>query len=236
MTRPLALVFGFGLLALPLAAAPVPPAPKAEDGVSAAVAKLLEHRKVQKELKLSAEQRLVILDGLADIDDDHADKLNELSRQPNAAVEDYDKLDKARQKQADKLLGDAAAKTLTAAQRSRLRQLDCHIRGVAALADPQVEKGLQLTDAQKKRVKEAVERVKKEVGQYIDGAGDDDAPKRKIDLFSFRAARLKDATAALTADQKAAWERMLGPAPTGFNPDELWLKIEEELDSAAPPE
>ncbi|MBN9117962.1 MAG: hypothetical protein J0I06_02140 [Planctomycetes bacterium] len=216
-------------------AAPVPPTPKPDDSASASARKLLQNRKIQKELKMSAEQRIVILDGLADIEEEHEKKLTELARMPNPSEEDYDKLDKARQKRTDKLLADAAAKTLTAPQRTRLRELHRRLLGPIAFTDAQVEKRLQLTDAQKKKAAVIAEQMKAEVERYLDGDGDENEAKRKADLFSFRKARLKEMEDALTADQKTAWDGLLGAAPTGFLVDELWLKIEEETDLLGPP-
>lgn len=214
-------------------AAPVPPMPKADDSVSASASRLLAHRKIQKELKLSAEQRLAILDGIADLDDEHQKKVEELVRMPNFDNAAFDKLAAERQKQGDKLLTGLAAKSLTAAQRARLQQLDYRLRGPTAFTDPRVEKKLVLTDAQKKLAKETAERMSAELNRYLDGNGDDTPDRRKAELFDFRKARTKDMLGALTADQKTAWELMLGVAPTGFEVDELWLKVEEELDALA---
>jgi hypothetical protein len=215
-------------------AAPVPSAPKADDEVSASGQKLLKERKVQKELKLSAEQRLVIIDGLADLQDWYADKLIELLGVPNLPNDAIAKFDKEKQKKLDKLLADATAKTLTAPQRVRLQQLDWRVRGPGAFADQRVEQKLQLTDAQKKKVAEVSERMKGEFDRFINARlnGEDEA-KHKSALFKFRTAQLKELEEALSADQKTAWGNMLGAAPTGFVADELWLKFEEEADALA---
>ncbi len=216
-------------------AAPVPPTPKADDSVPASASRLLQHRKVQKELKLSAEQRIRIVDELADLDDEHEKKINELVRMPNFNEEEFDKLSKEYQKKTDKVLAETAAKALTAPQRGRLRQLDLWVRGPTAFADPAVAKALALTDAQKKKAVEVAEQMKEEIERFIDGAGDDNDDKRKARLFEFRKTQLKELEATLTADQKTTWGTLLGPAPTGFAVDELWLKIEEEMDLLAPP-
>jgi len=216
-------------------AAPVPPAPKADDSLSPSAVKLLQNRKIQKELKMTAEQRVTIFDGIADIDEAYEKKLDVLSRKPNANEEEYDKLDKERQKATDKLLADTA-KNLTAPQRGRLQQFDWRLRGAVAFTDPRVEKKLQLTDAQKKKAAEIAERMKGELSRYLDGLGDEnDEAKRKAELFDSRKARLKEMEDALTADQKTAWTTMLGTAPTGFVVDDLWLKIEEDADLMLPP-
>src|SRR4051812_27866563 len=186
MPRTIPLLVALLLLRAQLAAAPVPAAPKSDDSVSASATKLLRHRKIQKELKMSAEQRIVILDGLADIEEEYEKKLTELSRTPNPNEECYDKLDKERQKQSDKLLADTAAKTLTAAQRTRLQQLDFWLRGPTAFTDPKVEKKLALTDAQKKQAGEAAERMKGQLERFLNGDTEDEDAKRRADLFKFR--------------------------------------------------
>jgi hypothetical protein len=221
------------LLPAPLGAAPVPAGPKADDAVSPTAARLVKQRKIQKELKMSAEQRIAVLDGLADVDEEYEKKLDALAKKPDAPEEESDKLEKEREKAVDKLLEGAAGK-LTAAQRARLRQLDLWLRGPAAFADPQVAAKLQLTDAQKKKAAEAVERLKGELDRYLDDAGDDDPAKHKAELFDFRHARLKELEDALTAEQKTAWAALLGAAPTGFAVDDLWLKLAEDGDAALP--
>jgi hypothetical protein len=219
------------LLSVPAWTAPVPSKPKPDDTVSPAAAKLLQHRKVQKELKLTAEQRIVILDGLADIDEEFEKKTNELARQPNPPDEAYDKLEQERDKAIEKVLTDSATKSLSAGQRGRLRQLDWRVRGAAAFTDPRVEKKLQLTEAQKKKAADIVERVNSELNRYLENADDENSNQHKADLFSFRKDRLKEMVETLTADQKAAWTELLGEAPTGFEVEDLWLKIEQDANT-----
>jgi hypothetical protein len=226
--RTIPLVFAALLLSGPLGAAPVPAGgPKPDDSVSPTAVKLLQHRKIQKELKMTAEQRVVIFDGLADLDEEHEKKLDELAKKPDAADADYEKLDKELEKATDKLLA-SVANDLTAAQRARLRQLDWRLRGPAAFADPQVEKKLQLTDTQKKKAADAAERMKTELNRYVNAETDDEA-KQKAALLEFRKARLKEMEDMLTADQKTSWTTMLGTAPTGFVVDDFWLKIELDV-------
>jgi hypothetical protein len=218
------------LLSVVATAAPVPPQPAPDDSVAATAVQLLQHRKIQKELKMTAEQRIAIVDGLADIEENYDKKLDELGRMPNPPDEAYEKLDKERDKARDKLLADTATKGLSAAQRGRLRQLDWHVRGAAAFTDPQVEKKLQLTDAQKKKAADIAERLQGEVRRFIENEGVEDGTNPRTTLFAFRKDRLKEMVAALTADQKTAWTTMRGDAPTGFVADELWLKLALDLD------
>jgi hypothetical protein len=210
-------------------AAPVPAGPKADDSVSPRAISLLQYRKVQKELKMTAEQRVVVLDGLADIEEQYQEKFGELAQMSTATDEQYEKLDKDREK-ATELLLTGAAKSLTAGQQMRLRQLDRRLRGPLAFVDPQVEKKLQLTDDQKKKAVEVAGRIKTALERYLDNNDNETEAKRKADLFRFRKARLKELEDALTADQKTAWATLLGDAPTGFVVDDLWLKIEVNAD------
>ncbi|VTS02234.1 Uncharacterized protein OS=Singulisphaera acidiphila (strain ATCC BAA-1392 / DSM 18658 / VKM B-2454 / MOB10) GN=Sinac_1105 PE=4 SV=1 [Gemmata massiliana] len=222
------------LLAAPLFAAPVPPAPKGDDPVVPSAAKLLQNRKVQKELKMTAEQRIVVLDGLADLDEEYEKKFEQLSRAPNPAEDAYDKLDKERKQGVDRLLTEVATKSLTSAQRKRLAQLDRRVQGIGAFNDPRVQSVLQLTDAQKKKIAELVERQKSELTRYFDNLGNEDDMKRKSDLLEFRKDMLKQMEGVLTADQKTGWAVLLGEAATGFVPDELWIKMEDEMDLPLP--
>lgn len=185
---------------------------------------------MQKELKLTAEQRIVILDGLADLEEEYEKKLDAASRMPNVAEDAFDKLDKEHRKSIDKMLADTAVKSLNANQRKRLHQFDWRIRGVAAFTDPKVEKVLNLTDAQKKKATELAERLKSVADSYFDNLGNDDDAKRKADLFASRKDFLKQMEDTLTADQKTNWTALLGDAATGFVIDDLWLKIEEDAD------
>lgn len=217
-------------------AAPVPVQPKADDALPASAAKLLAHRKLQKELKMTAEQRIELVDALEDLDEVFAKKFQELAKVPNPPEEAFDKLDREQDAARAKVFANAA-KGLSAAQRVRLKQLDVRVRGVAAFADPAIEKVLQLTDAQKKKVKESAEQLKAAVGKFIDGDGNDDdtEEQRKEKLFAFRAERQKDIEAVLTKEQLAEWARLLGEKPTAaLNLNELWLEAEEEADALEP--
>ncbi|HEY3787988.1 MAG TPA: hypothetical protein VGL71_03995, partial [Urbifossiella sp.] len=116
-------------------AAPVPKPPKtaAEEPPLSAV-KLLMLRKVQKELKLSAEQRIAILDGLADLDDDFTKKQMMLLKTPNPTQEPFEKLEKERRESSMKFLKTTTAKVLSPSQRTRLKQIDRQIRGPSVFA------------------------------------------------------------------------------------------------------
>ncbi|MBY0460688.1 MAG: hypothetical protein K2V38_25500, partial [Gemmataceae bacterium] len=180
---------------------------------------------------------IALVDGLADIEEAHDKKIEALVRQPNPPEDAFEKLDKEQRQATDKLLTEAAAKSLTAAQRKRLAQVDLHVRGVAAFADERVAKLLQLTDAQKKIAAQLAKEQRAAAEGFLDGPNApvvrpvvDDEAQRKAELLKTRAGLLKKMTDALTADQKTNWANLLGDAPTAFDVNELWLKVEDEFD------
>jgi hypothetical protein len=234
MSRPRILTAGLLLAAAAAPAAPVP-AGKPDEAVPAAAAKLLKYRKVQKELKMSAEQRIAIVDGLEDVEEAFGKALDALDKMPNAPDDAFDKLEKERAKGVAKVLADAAGKGLTAAQRSRLRQVDWQLRGPAAFADPAVQKGLGLTDAQKKAAADLAEKAKAHAERYLDTLGDDTHEAVKKEVVAFRADGAKGFVGGLTADQQATWKAMLGDPVKGFDLDDFWFTvITEDEDEPAP--
>jgi hypothetical protein len=217
------------LLAAPALAAPVPKGPKAEDeAVPFSVAKLLKHRKVQKELKMSAEQRITLVDAMEDLEEEYQKQVTKLDKMPNAPDEAYDKLDTERQKSTEKLYTSTADKSLTAAQRSRLRQIDWQLRGPAAFADAKVQKALQLSDAEKKAAAELAERLKDHAERYLDIAGDDGEAKVREEISTFRKDATKKFLDGLTEDQRMTWKAMIGEQVKGFDVEEMWYKIVDD--------
>lgn len=224
-----AAVFGLVASAGILAAAPVPPNP-GDTEVSLPAAKLLRHRQVQKALTLSAEQRIGIIDGLADLDEGYNRRVNALLKRPDATDEALGKLEAERAAATGKFFRRIAAKTLTAEQRTRLRQLDRRLRGPAAAADPAVQAALQLTAAQKKTAADLATKLREKANAYLEKFGNDDADNLKEELLKSRAEAAKTLDAALTPDQRAAWKGLLGPPVAGIDPVALWLGELEEDD------
>lgn len=183
--------YGLVLWAGVAAAAPVPVAPpRGDTAVSPSAAKLLRHRAVQRELRMSAAQRAAVGEKVA--------------RAP------------------------AAAKVLTPGQRARLRQLDRQVRGPAALADPDVETELKLTDAQRRLAADLLKRLDDRTAAYLAIFGNDDADNLKEDVLVFRAAAMKTIERTLTAGQREAWRALLGPPAADLDVIQLWLAVLEE--------
>lgn len=212
-------------LASGAAAAPVPEGPGAEDSVSLPAARLLQHRQVQKELKLTAEQRLLIIDGLQDVDEAQDKKIEMILRKPNVPDEEVQAAEREHVQKREKLLTEFAAKQLTTAKRTRLRQIYWHLRGVEAFKDPRVVKALQLTADQKEALDALMDQVTAKVGDFQNAPAGEEEDKVKVELMKLRADVLKKADAALDPEQRAAWKAMRGEPIAGFNADDFWVKM-----------
>lgn len=233
MSRRAILWVALALFAAPLVLAAPVPVTKTDDTVSLSAAKLLKHRKVQKELKMTAEQRIALVDAQEDIDETYEKEINRLVRMQNVPADSFDLADKQRRKSTEKILTETAEKRINVGQRNRLRQIDWQLLGPAAFTDARIQKGLQLTDDQKKAATALAERQQGLINQFLDQRGDEDEARRS-ELFTFRA----DATAkfvnSLKPDQRDAWKAMLGEPVKGFDLNELWLKVIED-DELEPP-
>ena len=220
----------------PVAAAPVPATKTADEPVSKNAALLLQQRKVQKELKLTGDQRIAIVDGIADIDEAIEKKREKLLRVPNPTADLFDKLEEERQKQAEKFLAASAKKLLSVESRNRLKQIDRHVRGLESFADPDVQKVLALTDDQKKAVEKAVKDQEEKIEAYLMQLGNDDSDNAKEALLKVRNDEMKALVAGFTAEQRTLWTSLLGEPVKGFDPLELWFTLIESEDSVPIPQ
>ena len=217
-------------------AAPVPVLPKnADDDASPTALKLLKNRKIQKELKLNAEQRIAIVDGLADIDETIDKKRTALLKEPNATPDRFEKLEKDHLDANVKLLKATAAKTLTPSQRSRLKQITRQIHGPESFKDLALQRLLAFTDAQKKAVATFEKQLEEKITSYLSLLGNDDSDNRKEELLKFREESLKSLVAGLAMDQREVWKSLLGEPVKGFDAVELWFALLEEDDDKPVP-
>lgn len=211
--------------AAPVLAAPVPAVKIADDPVPKSAARLLAHRQVQKALKLSGDQRIAIVDGLADIDEEMEKKRDKLLKMPNVTPDVFDKLETETREKHEKFLIGAAARQLTPDLRNRLKQIDRQIRGPEAFSDPAVQKLLALTDAQKKAIEKAAKEREEKIVTYVNQGGNDDADNAKEELLKCRTEQMKTLTASLSAEQRVIWNSLLGEPVKGVEPVELWLLL-----------
>jgi hypothetical protein len=230
MFRTLLFTAGLLLVTAGASAAPVPAGPKADDAVPYPTAKLLKYRQVQKELRMTAEQRINLHDALEDIEEEYEKRLLALDKLPNVPDEAFQKVEKDRLKALEKLLTTTGEKVLTPVQRARLRQVGRQVSGPAAFADPQVQKALQLGDDEKKAAAALAEQAEAKADLYLTHLGDDDEDKVKAEVVAFRKESVKQFTGLLTAERRDAWKALLGEPVQGFDADALWLRLVEEED------
>ncbi len=208
-------------------AAPVTPAKKeAKPELPDATLQFLRNRKVLKELGCTAEQRVAISDHFDDQFEEAANRAPLLpplapgqKRDPQAERQ----LVRAKLKQiSDAEAADTRAmaeKVLTAAQLTRLAQLDLQIRGAEALTDAKVAEVLKLTDEQKKVAKDALELA------YHSGTADPFGPPLGSDGVRYyhldstqRKLAWDKATVGLSKEQLKEWEKLAGQAAKTFDP------------------
>jgi len=218
-----------------VAAAPVPPVKPADGESPQSAVKLLKHRKVQKELRLSSDQRIAILDGIADIEEMIDKKRLALSKMPNATPDRFEKLEKEHRETTEKFFRSSTAKLLTPTQRLRLEQIDRQIRGPLAFADAGLKKLLRLNDKQLKSVEDAVKAIEEKIDSYAERMGNDDSDSVKEELVKLRQESLKSLTALLSAEQREVWQSLSGEAVKGFDTVEMWFTLIDENEDMSIP-
>jgi RNA polymerase sigma factor (sigma-70 family) len=224
----------FGLAALvsePMqAAAPVPakPAPADDKASIEALAdldsQLLLNRKVIRELNCDIHQLDKIMDKI-EAAHEVGEKITnaavaKITADPNAG-NDPDAFEKALKdaqevgdKEVRKAVTEVVTTMLTPAQRKRLRELDLQSRGYEAFTTPAVAKELNLTDKQKEQMTANVRRVEEGIQRAFEQPGADPNVPVQIDyekvMKDAREDGMKGALEVLTADQKAAWKKLIG--------------------------
>ncbi|MCU0870963.1 MAG: hypothetical protein MUE50_01320 [Pirellulaceae bacterium] len=102
-------------------------------------------------------------------------------------------------------------------QIERLEQISVQMRGTGALVDPKVAAKLSLTEDQKKKLEAAATANREAMQQAFQGGNRDqnqDREKMREKFQELRKAADEKVLAVLTADQKAAFEKMKGAAFT----------------------
>jgi Spy/CpxP family protein refolding chaperone len=172
---------------------------------------LLSNKGVQKEIKMTPEQ---------------SDKVQKIVR------EVYDKYQadtrKARadrdQKQFAKLVLDSTTETrervnkalpdiLDRDQIKRVKQIQIQVNGLLSLNKPEIQKELNLTDAQKEQIKKIGDGLTMDLAEVFKDVSS--APLRKLPEATRKARTLRDeatrkAVDTLNDDQKKTWKEMTG--------------------------
>jgi len=93
-------------------------------------------------------------------------------------------------------------------QIERLKGISLQLRGAQGLQDKEVQDALQLTDEQKAKLKAIAEDTAKKATELFGGGGDRAANRTKMQ--SIRKDALDQATAVITDEQKAKFEKLKG--------------------------
>lgn len=99
---------------------------------------------------------------------------------------------------------------LNAEQQTRLKQIGWQVAGPQAINDAEVAKELNLTDDQKKQLAAAGEEATSKLREL--GRGEGDQQERFAKMQEINKARDEKVAGVLTADQKAAFEKLKGKA------------------------
>lgn len=159
---------------------------------------LLQNEGVQKELKITDDQKTKLKEALEKVRDSHKDdfeKIREMS------PEDRQKFMRKVGAETQK----AIAGILDAKQVKRLKQIEWQVGGARVLAAPEVQKGLKLSDDQKKKIAEVLDDSNKKMRELFQGGG---GSREKFQ--ELRKETEEKANNVLTADQKKSWKEMKG--------------------------
>jgi Spy/CpxP family protein refolding chaperone len=159
---------------------------------------LLNQESVQKELKLTDEQKTKF------------DELRQKSREKMQEIFQGDEGERPKKMQElNEENRKAIAAILSPEQGNRLKEITYQQRGSAALADPEVAKALNLTEEQKGKVKTINDETQAAMRElFTPGqAPDEDARNKMNDLRKSSGEKLM---ALLTPEQKTKWAELQG--------------------------
>jgi len=183
-------------------------------------ARVLDNKVLQDELKITPEQK----EKLKPVADKQAEFTKKQgTRFGGGGKGGFDKEKAAEATKERQAMQDEVKKvideTLTAAQKARVKQIEVQAAGPAAFTAEENVKTLNLTDAQKTKIKEITDeytKTSREARRELftgGGGGGVNAEKQaevntKVDKMS--AAAMKQIEEALTDDQKKTWKTVIG--------------------------
>jgi Spy/CpxP family protein refolding chaperone len=177
-------------------------------GMMGGGAGLLANEGVQKELKLTDEQKTKV----KDFTDAQREKMREAFGGGQPDPDKIAELRKSSAEASEKFVKD----TLTADQQKRFKQVEhqasLQMQGPAALTSDATAKALSLTDDQKEKIKGLADEFRKDrqdLMQDLRGGGDAAQEARKK-MTSLTKEYVAKATDVLTSDQKKQWKDMTG--------------------------
>jgi hypothetical protein len=185
---------------------------------------------VQQEIKLTDDQKKSLNAAMKKANAEHADESKKLKAEQEAYTQQVQKYTTKLGEEAEQELTKAVPTLLTGDQQRQLKQialrLAVQMNGFTAFADPEVQKELKLTDAQKKEANAVVEQYFKDlqaVQEKVFKEAGDNVDKYNELMRSRRGAldkeTLEKLTGKLTAEQKKAWQELRdNPLDRPFTP------------------
>jgi Spy/CpxP family protein refolding chaperone len=166
---------------------------------------------VQKEIKVTDEQKDKLKDTMTKVREDHKDDMEKL-RDRDTAPEERQKLMKSFNDDTDKALG----KVLDDKQMKRLRQISLQNQGAFAFRNPDVLSKLSLKDDQKEKIKTISEEAGQKMRDLFQGGFNEEARTKMAELNKETMEKIRG---VLTDEQKKTWKEMTGePFQVQFQP------------------
>jgi Spy/CpxP family protein refolding chaperone len=187
--------------------------------------RLFSDQRVQKELKLTAEQVKRIQDGLEKVQEKYREEISQVGGTPGAPAVPGGTgsgLDPEQFAALTKKVGEENQQVIAGVLKpehvKRLKQIELQFQGAYAMRSEEVVKALDLTDDQKRQIKTLVEDLDNDRIKNAETPVRDPAERQKIvqaDQNLFKEA-VKKIPSLLTPDQRKTWEELTG------KPFELW--------------
>jgi hypothetical protein len=168
-------------------------------------AALLGNKSVQQELKLDNQQ--------VEKAKDLAEKIGEKRRASFESTKDLEKQERfTKMQELGRELNASALKSagefLKPEQITRLKQIHHQVRGVTAFMDPEVQKHLNITDAQKTEIQSIVQESRQQMPSRQDFQDDREAAMKKMQEVNKQT--LAKVESKLNDEQQKTWKEMLG--------------------------
>jgi hypothetical protein len=155
---------------------------------------------VQKELKVTDEQKDKLKEASTKVREEHKD---DFAKFRDLSDEEKQKLMKTVGEETEKALG----KVLDAKQMNRLRQIGLQQQGPFAFMNPVIQDKLKLTNEQKEKVKTINQEAGEKMRDLFQGGFNEEARTKMPQL---RKETMDKITGVMTDDQKKTWKEMTG--------------------------
>jgi Spy/CpxP family protein refolding chaperone len=165
---------------------------------------ILMAENVQKDLKLTEDQKSKVQDTIRGIMESRRDEMQALrDASPEERQTKMAAMQKSMADEAKKALG------LTADQSKRFDQIGIQARGIQAFADPAIASKLNLTADQKSKLSDLGQGAREKLQQIRDSANGDFQEMAK-QMAAYRREQMTKVQAMLSDAQKGAWKDLTG--------------------------